>query len=189
MILVYGGAFNPPTIAHKAIMLYLMDLYKPNQFIFLPVGDIYPKTGLISYQHRHNMLKCFCESDLITISDFEQQPAFKGSISALDHFKQLYQDDITFILGADNLKHIKSWIESDRLLTSYHFIVIDRDHQAKKIIKDLKLDPNRFQLIELDLKENASSFRQDPNAFKHYIDPCVLAYIKQEKLYEVTAHV
>ena len=34
MILVYGGAFNPPTIAHKAIMLYLMDLYKPNQFIF-----------------------------------------------------------------------------------------------------------------------------------------------------------
>ena len=189
MILVYGGSFNPPTKAHQAIMLYLINIYKPKQFIFLPVGDIYPKPGLISYQHRHNMLKCFCLNENISVSDFEQQKAFKGTISALDHFSDLYQDEIHFVLGADNLKHIQTWIDAKRLLKDYRFIVIDRDQQASKLIETLNLDPDHFQVLELDYKENASSFRSHPTKYQHYIDPCVLDYIKREKLYEVCDHV
>lgn len=188
MILVYGGAFNPPTKAHKAIMVYLIDLYKPKAFIFLPVGDIYPKKGLIAYKHRENMLKCICNNQAL-VSNFEQQKAFKGTISALDHFKDVYQDDITFILGADNLKEMPRWLEADRLMRQYKFLIIDRDKKAKQYLALLDKHKQNFKIIDMDLEENASSFRLDPTKFASYLDTCVMEYIKKERLYEVATHV
>lgn len=188
MILVYGGAFNPPTKAHKTIMIYLIDLYKPNKFIFLPVGDIYPKKGLIAYKHRENMLKCFC-SDEIIVSNFEQQKAFKGTISALDYFKELYQDDVTFILGADNLKDMPRWLEADRLMKDNKFLIIDRDKKARQHLARLDKHRQNFTIIDMDLEENASSYRLDPTKFASYLDECVMKYIKKERLYEVPTDV
>ena len=42
MIIVYGGTFNPPTVAHQLIANKVIENFKPKKFILLPVGENYP---------------------------------------------------------------------------------------------------------------------------------------------------
>ena len=42
MIVVFGGSFNPPTIAHHQIAKHILKQTECEQFFFLPVGDQYP---------------------------------------------------------------------------------------------------------------------------------------------------
>ncbi|MBM7452753.1 nicotinate-nucleotide adenylyltransferase [Acholeplasma morum] len=185
MIIIYGGSFNPPTKAHKTIKDYLMKKYSPSLFIFLPVGNKYPKSGLVSYEHRKAMLKLISEETSVVVSDFEQTETFTGTVSALDHFSKLYNEEVFFVLGADNLKNIGTWIENDRLISTYRFIAIDRDHQIKDMIKDLNLPLERFSIENLDLKEKSSRFRENPKENTQELDESVLNYIKKHHLYEV----
>ena len=55
MQVVYGGSFNPPTLAHLAIIEYLATRYE--KLIVIPNGKLYVKNGLIDFNHRIEMLK------------------------------------------------------------------------------------------------------------------------------------
>ena len=55
MIIIYGGAFNPPTKAHYLIAKELIEKFKPDTFYFLPVGEKYNKPGMASFKNRFNM--------------------------------------------------------------------------------------------------------------------------------------
>ncbi len=61
MIVVFGGSFNPPTIAHYEIAMHILKQNFCKKFYFLPVGDAYPKRGLITAKHRVAMLELLCE--------------------------------------------------------------------------------------------------------------------------------
>ena len=54
MEVVYGGCFNPPTIAHQEIISYLANHY--DKVILIPTGNDYNKVGLIDYKNRVEML-------------------------------------------------------------------------------------------------------------------------------------
>ena len=41
IVAVYGGSFNPPTIAHERISKDILSLDNVDKFIYLPVGDRY----------------------------------------------------------------------------------------------------------------------------------------------------
>ena len=56
MIAVFGGAFNPPTVAHKAICEHVLRHLDCQEFIFLPVSSQYTKRSLASNFHRLQML-------------------------------------------------------------------------------------------------------------------------------------
>lgn len=187
MILVYGGAFNPPTKAHKTIFETLMKQYHPSCFIFIPVGKAYPKSNLIDFHHRKKMIEIMSQGyDQVIVSDFEQTDAFKGTISALDYFKQMYQTEIKFVLGLDNVLDLPNWIEYPRLLAENQFIAIDRQGSVRSIIaQQYPNHQHQFETIELDIPMSSTLFRQDPKSFKHLIDEPVYDYIQKHHLYGV----
>lgn len=128
MVIVYGGSFNPPTIAHIHIAKYLIQKYQPKPFIFVPVGDRYHKKDLAPFNHRKAMLEIATQGlNDVAISDFENTSVFKGTIELLETIQEIYPDDVYFVLGADNLMDIETWIRFEELVKKFKFIVFPRD--------------------------------------------------------------
>jgi nicotinate-nucleotide adenylyltransferase len=131
MVIVYGGSFNPPTIAHYKIADYLIKRYNPNHFVFVPVGNSYHKPELAPFMHRFEMLKLLCKKlNHASVSDYENKPHFTGTIALLKDLENQVQDEIYFVLGADNLLTLDQWINYQELVKNYRFIVFERDNDA-----------------------------------------------------------
>lgn len=187
MIIVYGGAFNPPTLAHQKIANILIRKYKPKKFIFLPVGDYYTwKDNLISFYHRKNMLELVFNDDIFEINDLENEKEYKGTYWALNKIKEAYKSDVYFVVGADNLEQIEKWINYEKLLKEFKFIIITRKgYDYKKIIKEKYLKyKHNFEIVKINVNISSSQFRVNTNN-KSIINELIYTYIKKNNLYGV----
>lgn len=188
MIIVYGGSFNPPTYAHYEIAKYLLEKYKPYELIFVPVGDHYQKDELESFSHRFEMLEIITEKlGQGKVSDIESGD-FRGTIATLDYFQEKYPiHPIYFVLGADNLQTLDQWVEVERLLQDYYFLVLNR-HQfdVRKYLTEHPL-LNQFQhkfVIESKLPELPYSSTQYRQGDDGMVLEEINDYIKFHRLYQ-----
>lgn len=92
IIAVFGGAFNPPTVAHINFAKQILNkIDRVEKVIFVPVSTKYHKSGLASDADRFNMLKCICDSEeCLEVSSIE-----------LDSTRQLYTIETLRILKRD----------------------------------------------------------------------------------------
>lgn len=194
MIVVFGGAFNPPTLAHREIYYLVSQMVDLETFIFLPVSKKYSKASLIEDHHRVEMLKLMTkEFDNTIISRMEtKDPEYLGTYESLLRIKKEYPGkDIAFVMGIDNLLHLKHWIKAELLLSEFKFIVVNRNNQnVNRIINEnpiLLKNRDNFIIIN-DFHSNISSslFREthDPN----YIQEDVYHYIMKHDLYGGMTH-
>ena len=139
---VFGGAFNPPHNFHFSVAQEILNNDKDfRKIIFVPVGDKYQKEGLISAEHRFNMLKAVCDNNekfevsKIEIDEPEQLKAFQ----TLDKLSTIYTNaKLYFIIGTDSLKTLNTWANLDYLLTKYSFLVYKRgDDNFYEILNSL----------------------------------------------------
>ncbi len=148
MIAVYGGSFNPPTIAHINLAQQIASLPYVSKLMIVPVGDGYTKSTLIPGYHRYNMLKQV-ENEKIVISDIElTSNKLLYTIDTLELIKEKTKEEVLFVLGTDNLRDITNWKEYKTLLKEYKFLVINRDNdtleQVLEDIKELKSYKSKF---------------------------------------------
>ena len=166
-IAVFGGSFNPPTIAHislaKQVLAKMDNLEK---VILVPVSTRYNKNGLASDEIRFNMLEQICA----------KEPGLEVSRLELDSDKQLYtietlrkikqqnpNKQIYFVLGTDNLKELETWHKVYELLSSFNFIVLKRDEDSVSDIIDKstilkKYESSFFELNGIDTVDLSSSY-------------------------------
>ena len=166
-IAVFGGSFNPPTIAHislaKQVLAKMDNLEK---VILVPVSTRYNKNGLASDEIRFNMLEQICA----------KEPGLEVSRLELDSDKQLYtietlrkikqqnpNKQIYFVLGTDNLKELETWHKVYELLSSFKFIVLKRDEDSVSDIIDKstilkKYKSSFFELKGIDTVDLSSSY-------------------------------
>jgi len=189
MVVVFGGAFNPPTVAHREIYFLIDKLIGFDYFIFLPVSNKYNKSTLISDNYRLEMLELLIQElpkaklSLLEIDDNN----FLGTYESLKRLKADYpNDEIAFIIGSDNLLKIKHWINAEALVTEFKFIVINRNRQdAKKIIETnplLRANSENFKILTgFNQYVSSSAFRDslDPS----YVPDQIYQYIMKKDLY------
>lgn len=166
-IAVFGGSFNPPTIAHislaKKVLAKMDNLEK---VILVPVSTRYNKNGLASDEIRFNMLEQICA----------KEPGLEVSRLELDSDKQLYtietlrkikqqnpNKQIYFVLGTDNLKELETWHKVYELLSGFNFIVLKRDEDIVSDIIDKstilkKYESSFFELNGIDTVDLSSSY-------------------------------
>ena len=61
-IAIFGGSFNPPTIAHINLAKQILDKMKNiEKIIFVPVSTKYNKQGLAPDEDRLELLKTICQ--------------------------------------------------------------------------------------------------------------------------------
>jgi nicotinate-nucleotide adenylyltransferase len=187
MNIVYGGAFNPPTIAHQYIIKTLLNKFDDANIIVLPVGNDYDKKHLLEFNHRFEMLKLMTKpfKNRVIVSDLEEKQGFKGTIAALNQLSKTY-DQLYFVIGSDHLESLKTWIDYQELLETYSFIVMNRNHymtqnQAEELFKDIK---HHFVFVEFDMEISSSMIRSDIHKHKKFLTNDVYKYIKKHELYE-----
>ena len=110
MIIVYGGTFNPPTIAHQKIAKQIIEKFKPSKFILLPVGDYYPwKDSFASFYHRKEMLKLTFPQPIFEISEIENEKAYQGTYKARKQIDSQFKEEVLFLLSADSRYYFNPW--------------------------------------------------------------------------------
>ena len=150
MKIIYGGSFNPPTIAHYEISEYILNKFPDSELIFVPTASNYDKPGLSHDIDRLNMLKIMCKKlgKRASVSAYElSNKEYLGTYYTLKHFGDCY-----FLMGADNFDYIEKWIKFPEIVIENKFIVIPRDNYdiEKKFSENEILNKYRDNFIILD---------------------------------------
>lgn len=152
VIAVFGGSFNPPTIAHINLAKQILkNIENVEKVVFVPVSTKYNKSGLATDEDRYSMLETICnEEEKLEVSCIELNSNRQlYTIETLETIQKNNPNyDIYFILGTDNLKELETWHTSEKLLQNFKVIVLERDNDIMENI----IENNKF------LKQYKDSF-------------------------------
>ena len=130
-IAYYGGTFDPVHLGHLTVARTLLDLFRLDEFVFLPAfhaphkPDAKPTSGY----HRFAMLCLATNAEhSIRVSDIELATGEKRyTIDTLAELKQQHPGDtLFFVMGADSWRDILTWRRWEEVLLSTSHIVVTR---------------------------------------------------------------
>ncbi len=134
--ILYGGAFNPPTVAHAKILQACVDYARPRgaDVWIMPSGDRLDKVIPTSRERRlayvAAMLHDIDSQDVpvhVETLELDRTIAVETYDTAIE-LSQLYADrQMTWVFGADSTETMGSWKEGEWLLENLSTLVIERE--------------------------------------------------------------
>lgn len=190
----YGGCFNPPTKAHIELAKKALKECGLYQVVFVPIGDLYEKEKLEKGIHRYNMLEIACKHEEgLEVSDIEiNSDKLYKAIDIFTILKENHkEDEIFFLMGADNLERLPLWKDSDILISDFNYIVFDRGlNTARNTIENNEFFKNhteKFKIVQNDEYTKCSSTNireQIKNGEKpNDLNEDIYNYIRENNLY------
>ena len=128
-IALYGGSFDPPHIAHEAIVTALSNLDFLDKIIVMPTYlNPFKENSTAPAELRLKWLKdIFSQNNRVEISSYEVDQKRKvPTIESVRHLLQRY-DKLYLVIGADNLASLEQWHNFEELKKNVTFIVATRD--------------------------------------------------------------
>jgi len=138
-ILVMGGSYNPPTLAHQRLLLGALDATGADRGIFLPSSHRYVKIKMrrakrpdevLSEQVRLNMLKVMAAEDpRLAVEDFEFYRTEKAyTYESMETLQDKYPEaELIFLAGGDKVSVIGRWHRIREFLERFRIIIVRRD--------------------------------------------------------------
>lgn len=189
MVVIFGGSFNPPTLAHYEVAKHVLGLSFVEHLLFVPVGDHYEKVGLISAFHRINMLEILVHQlpkAEISKIEVEAERTLK-SVETLGRLQMAYPDsELAFLMGADNLYKLVQWYDYERLVQAFKIMILNRGELDVHVFikENFKFAIDHFIIVDgfqgIDI--SASMYRADTTRTEILL-PGVEQYIGQNSLY------
>ncbi len=183
MLVLFGGSFNPPTIAHKSIIEVLSKKYE--QVILVPNGEIYQRKNLVSFFHRKKMLELLINDlDNVIISDIEQSRQFRGTFETLRDLNHP-----VFACGDDCLKDLHTWLNAKTLLEENSFVIFTRTMTKEAILDFITNDEflskykNKFDILEINYPCISSTDYKEKKDHSNLTKE-VLNYVEENLLYK-----
>lgn len=146
-IAFYGGSFDPVHNGHLAIAKTLLELFRLDEFYFVPAFHAPHKRDkkVVSPFCRYAMLALATNDEpRIKISTVElEAPEKPYTVETLTKLKNHYQNEaeIFFVMGADSWNEINTWREWQRLLLMTNFIVVTRpahDIESRHVTPEIR---------------------------------------------------
>lgn len=144
-VLVYGGAFNPPTIAHIETAAYALKESGYDKVIFVPTKMTYIRSDqhkdyAFSDEERLAMLRKTAETRTwMQVSDYEINSAKQPrTLVTLRHLSENY-DHCSLLFGSDKLTELETgWMRADLIAKDYGIWCMSRngDHCEEIIDND-----------------------------------------------------
>ena len=181
--ILFGGAFNPPTLAHYNILRELSKRFNC-EITLLPTNDHYSKgVKLVSFEDRYKMT-CLMANKLSNccVSDYEsKQKEYRGTYYTLKDFPGYY-----FLIGYDQMASIDKWINYEKLIEENRFIVCPRSGYSLDNI--LKNETVKKYLSHFTILNDFPIFDMSSTEFRNTLNPSLVdedmyKYIVEHKLY------
>lgn len=170
-IILFGGSFDPPHLAHLIIAQYISELLE-GPVRFLPAGNPPHKTPLSSGSHRLEMLRlATAGNDNFFIDDYELNiTGFTFTADTLKRFSQEFfvdRDRLYFIVGSDSFNALETWRNPQEILKLSTLVVYKRGPVCLETLKTLEEMGGKIVVCEAPVIMISSS--------------CVRSRVKQRK--------
>ena len=137
-IVVLGGSFNPPTVAHLQLLRRAMDVIGARKGIFVPVSEAYLARKMrrggaeqlrFSEQLRYDMLTAMCADDeRLSVSGIEFGTICAQTRETMAELARQYPGwDLYFLVGADKLNMVAGWFRDKAHIIPFRLLVVCRD--------------------------------------------------------------
>lgn len=139
-IVVLGGSFNPPTIAHFRLLQAAIDGLRADLGVFVPSSHSYVQRKMkrtpcpdevLPAEVRTGMLRAMCADDpRMTVSCAElDNPRCAGhTYETMQLIQQEHPGaELYFIFGADKLRVLPRWRTYEEFVTDFRVLVFSRD--------------------------------------------------------------
>jgi nicotinate-nucleotide adenylyltransferase len=191
---VFGGAFDPPHLAHRALLQSALSELHLDSLHVIPTGQAWHKTRtLTAAQHRLAMTQ-LAFADLPNVVVDAQEISRKGPSYTIDTLRDLAVADpgaeLFLIMGADQAGALTTWRAWQDILQIATICVADRAHPTSSgtVFEAEKLCPERFFHLRMPaLTISATQIRATISAHQP-VDTLVCAavarYIADHHLYQ-----
>ena len=134
-IVVMGGSFNPPTLAHYKLMKETVDALNASIGYFVPVSDAYLKRKMrhshppivLSPELRIKMLKEMCIDERLQVCEKEIGTVEARTMPTLMALQEDYPDaELYFVMGADKFDLLAHLTEKRELLDAFKVVIYSR---------------------------------------------------------------
>lgn len=163
-IIVMGGSFNPPTLAHLRLMRSALEQAAADRGIFVPSNHEYvhrkmkragTPSEVLPERLRLEMLNKMCEGDArLSVDPCEYTREMKGYTyeTMLSIQENNPESELCFLAGGDKVSVISRWHRIDEFLRDFRIVVTRRDGSdpAAEIEENpyLRLHRDRFIVID-----------------------------------------
>lgn len=138
-IVVMGGSFNPPTVAHQRLLLAAVEQMNADKGIFVPASHTYvcikmrraklPRE-VLREEVRLRMLRAMCAGDpRFSVEDCDFGRNEKGyTYESMELIQEKYPDaELYFLAGGDKVSPISRWHRIREFLERFRILVVKRD--------------------------------------------------------------
>lgn len=131
-IAVLGGSFDPVHDGHVALGKHFAALLPADELRILPAGNPWQKAPLhTDAAHRLAMISCAFDTAGLPVTIDQQEIKRHTATYTVDTLKNLREElgpdaAIAFLLGADQLQHLNTWHDWQRLFDYAHLCAAAR---------------------------------------------------------------
>lgn len=171
----YGGTFDPVHLGHLSVARTLVDLFRLDEFVFLPAfhAPHKPDSKPTSGYHRYAMLCLATEGEpRIRVSQMELATGERRyTIDTLGELKARHSgDELFFVMGADSWADILTWRRWEEVLLATNHIVVNRP--GYRIETEYVSDAVRERIVDVRAIKYASEI-PEPGGQRIYFTDAV----------------
>jgi nicotinate-nucleotide adenylyltransferase len=191
---VFGGAFDPPHVAHVALARAALEQLRLDQLLVFPTGQAWHKPHAMSApEHRLAMARLAFGDLPRTVID-ERELRRPGPTYTIDTLRELKAEQpaarLFLVMGEDQAVALTRWREWEAILGMTVICMAARlSAHAPEGQEQPALPPQaRVRLLSLpNMPESATEVRERAAAgagIAHLVPPAVASYIERNHLYQ-----
>lgn len=187
---LFFGSFNPIHIGHLILANYILEFSELNEvwFVVSPQNPFKEKKTLLNdYQRLHLARLAIEHYPNFKVSDIEfNLPKPSYTIDSLAYLKEKYpKNELTLILGEDNLHSLPKWKNYEKLINDFKLIIYPRigSYNNEKFIEHTNIHRIDAPIIEISSTLIRQMIKENKNV-RPMLTSEVFDYIDGSNLYK-----
>ncbi len=190
---IYGGAFDPPHLAHEALARAAIEQYELDELCILPTGEAWHKNRTLTDASNRISMARLAFEDLPQARVDERETLRSGATYTIDTLQELQAENphaqLFLLMGQDQWQFFPQWHRYQDILQIATLLVALRADSItgtgqKDAINQGKI---AYQTIRMPASPiSATQIRhlsQQQQSIDHLVKPTVARYIDAHRLY------